>query len=88
MLMPESLIIKRFEHDEAMRKRYPEKCRNKKKYYLKTTDKWRKLFNSLDVKKRKIAIEIIRKNKFNDSDIYCNDKTIKKLLSFYKIQRD
>jgi len=87
MLMPESLIIKRFEHDEAMRKRYPEKCKNTK-YNLKTTDKWRKIFNSLDFEKRKIAIEIICKNKFDDPDIYCKDKSIRKLLSFYQIQRD
>jgi len=88
MLMPESLIIKRFEHDEAMRKRYPEKCKNKKKYYLKTTDTWRKLFNSLTPKQREIAMEIICKNKFTDSDIFCKDKTIKKLLSFYKLPRN
>jgi hypothetical protein len=87
MLMPELFIIKRFEHDEAMRKRYPEKCKNTNNY-LKTTDKWRKIFNSLDNKKRAMAIEIICKNKFTDSDIYCKDKTIKKLLSFYQIPRN
>ena len=85
--MPESLIIRRFEHDEAMRKRYPEKCKNKK-YKLKTTDRWRKIFSSLNNKKKEIAIEIICKNKFTDYDISCEDKSIKKLLSFYKIPRD
>jgi hypothetical protein len=87
MLMPELLIINRFEHDEAMRKRYPEKCKNKNVHYLKTTDRWREIFNSLDVRKREIAIEIICKNKFTDFDISCKDKTIKKLLSFYQVSR-
>jgi hypothetical protein len=86
MLMPESLIIKRFEHDQAMRKRYPEKCKNIIKH-LKTTDKWRDILNNLDSEKRKIAVEIICKNKFTESDIYYKDKKVKKLLSFYQISR-
>jgi hypothetical protein len=88
LLMPEAFIIKRFEHDEAMRKRYPEKCKKSYKYTLKTTDEWRKKFNRLSLEKRKMAIEIICENKFDDFDICCKDKTISNVLAFYKISRD
>ena len=88
LIMPEALIIKRFEHDESMRKRYPEKCKKSHEYYLKTTDEWREKFNMLDKEKKQVALDIIYKNKFSINDISCKDKAIKKVLMYYQIPRD
>ena len=85
LLMPETLIIKRFEHDEAMRKRYPEKCKQPENYKLKTTDEWREKFYRLSEEKKKIVIEIICRNKFTDDDISYKDRAISNVLRFYKI---
>ena len=85
LLMPEVLIINRFEHDETMRKRYPEKCNQNYHYRLKTTDKWREKYYNLTSEERKIANDIIYKNNFSDSDIFCKNKAIKSVLKFYTI---
>ena len=83
--MPEALIINRFEHDEIMRLRYPDKC--SKKLKLKTTNKWRDKFYNLNSEEMKVAVNIICNNKFSDSDINCNNKAVKAVLRFYQIQR-
>jgi hypothetical protein len=85
--MPEYLIINRFEHDEAMRKRYPEKCKKTYTYSLKTTDEWRKDFYKLSKENRIEIIDIICENQFDDSVISCKNKAIKKVLSYYRILR-
>ena len=84
LLMPELLIINRFVHDEAMRERYPEKCNPKYHYKLKTTDRWREKFYNLTSEEKKIAVDVICRNNFSNSDISCKNKAIKSLLKFYK----
>lgn len=86
LLMPEALIISRFEHDSLMRERYPEY--SKVEYVGTTTDDWREKFNSLNTEQRSAAIEIINKNQFTDEDINVNDAEIKAVLKFYQIHRE
>ena len=85
LLMPEALIINRFEHDSVMRERYPKY--SKPEYMGTETDAWRKKFNALNVVQRDIAIAIIEKNKFTDLDINVDDAEVRDVLSYYQIQR-
>lgn len=86
MMMPEALIIHRFEHDQAKRERY-----GKVEKYAGAcdtlTDEWRKAFNALTTEQREIIIPIIHNNFFNDTDIAVEDSVICKVLRFYQIQR-
>lgn len=85
LLMPEALIINRFEHDSVMRERYPKY--SKPEYMGTETDAWRKKFNALNVVQRDIAIAIIEKNKFTDLDINVDDAEVRDVLSYYQIRR-
>lgn len=85
LLMPEALIINRFEHDSLMRTRYPK--HSKTKYVGTTTNEWRTKFNSLNAEQRNVAMAIIEKNQFTDSDINVADADIKAVLKYYQIQR-
>ncbi|MGN0883234.1 hypothetical protein [Cloacibacillus porcorum] len=86
MMMPEALIIRRFEHDQAKRERfgriadYKNACDN-------ITDEWRGAFNALSEGQRKIADPIILKNQFTDDDIAVDDLAVYNVLRFYQIQR-
>ncbi|MDR2089527.1 MAG: hypothetical protein LBP73_09250 [Clostridiales Family XIII bacterium] len=86
MMMPEALIIRRFEHDQSKRERY-----NKVAEYADIcdtlTDQWREAFKALTPKQRTLADSIIKKNRFTDDDIIVDDPTVHKLLRFYQIQR-
>jgi hypothetical protein len=86
MMMPEALIIHRFEHDQAKRERfgkvvdYTNVCDN-------VTDEWRAAFNALNNKQRAISDPIIHKNRFTDEDIAVSDPAVHHVLRFYQIQR-
>ena len=86
MMMPEALIIRRFENDQAKRERfgriadYKNACDN-------ITDEWRGAFNALSEGQRKIADPIILKNQFTDDDIAVDDLAVYNVLRFYQIQR-
>lgn len=86
MMMPEALIIRRFEHDQAKRERfgriadYKNACDN-------ITDEWRGAFNALSEGQRKIADPIILKNQITDDDIAVDDLAVYNVLRFYQIQR-
>lgn len=86
LLMPEALIISRFEHDSLMRERYPKY--SKDEYEKTTTNEWRKKFYALNLKQRNTAIEIIKANQFADADIDIADIDIKAVLTYYQIQRE
>lgn len=81
LLMPETLIIQRFEHDSLMRKRYP--AYSKSKYIGTTTDEWREKLKALTPEQRCVAIEIIKKNQFSISDMNIADPNIKDVLRYY-----
>jgi hypothetical protein len=85
LLMPEALIINRFEHDSMMRERYPKY--SKPEYIGTTTNEWRAKFNSLTIEQHSAAIDIIEKNQFADSDIDVEDAAVKDILRYYQIQR-
>lgn len=85
LLMPEALIIRRFENDSSIRERYPEY--SKPEYVGTTTDEWRKKFYALSLEQRKIAVDIIKKNQFSDDDIAVSDSAIRELLEYYRLQR-
>lgn len=86
MMMPEALIIRRFEHDQAKRVRfdkvaaYADACDT-------ITDEWRKEFFNLTPEQRAIADPIIKKNRFTDKDIAVDDPAVRAVLRFYQIQR-
>lgn len=86
MMMPEALIIRRFEHDQAKRERfdrvadYVDACDN-------TTGEWRVAFNALNDHQREIANPIIHKNRFADEDIAVDDPAVRNVLRFYQIRR-
>ena len=86
MMMPEALIIRRFEHDKAKRERfdkvvdYSDACDN-------MTDEWRAAFNALNVNQRAISDHIILKNRFTDEDIAVDDPAVYNVLRFYQIHR-
>jgi hypothetical protein len=86
MMMPEALIIHRFEHDQAKRERfgkvvdYTDVCDN-------ITDVWRTAFNALNNNQRAISDPIILKNRFTNEDIAVNDHAVHYVLRFYQIQR-
>jgi hypothetical protein len=86
MMMPEALIISRFEHDQAKRERfdkvvdYADACDN-------ITDQWRAAFNALNVHQRAISDPIILKNRFTDEDIAVDDPAVYNVLRFYQIHR-
>lgn len=86
LLMPEALIIHRFENDESLRKRYPEYC--KENYSGRATDEWREKFSALNNEQRTIAVKIIKKNHFTDADISVDDKAVQEVLKYYQIQKD
>jgi len=87
MMMPEALIIRRFEHDQAKRERfgkiaeYAEACDT-------FTDQWREAFNALTSEQRAVADPIIKKNRFSDDDIAVDDLVVRMVLGFYQIQRE
>lgn len=86
LMMPEALIIRRFEHDEAKRRRfekeseYADKCDN-------ITDQWREKYNKLNKIEKEIADGIINKNRFTDDVIEVDNPKIHEVLSYYQIQR-
>jgi len=84
--MPEALIIRRFEHDSAMRERYPDYVRGN--YSNTTTDEWRREYNALNDEQRKLALRIIKKNIFNDDTVGVRDEAVRSVLKYYQIQRD
>lgn len=86
MIMPEALIIHRFEHDKAKRERfdkvgdYTDVCDN-------ITGEWRAAFNALNDDQRVVAVPIILKNRFTDEDIAVDDPAVYKVLRFYQVHR-
>jgi hypothetical protein len=86
MMMPEALIIRRFEHDQAKRERY-----GKVEDYINAcdniTDQWRKAFNALTEEQLAVAVPIIHNNRFSDENIAVNDSAVHEVLQFYQIQR-
>ena len=86
MMMPEALIIRRFEHDQAKRERfdrvadYVDACDN-------ITDEWRVAFNALNDHQRETMNPIIHKNRFADEDIAVDDPAVSNVLRFYQIRR-
>lgn len=86
MMMPEALIIRRFEHDRAKRERfnriadYTDACDN-------ITDEWRTAFYALNDKQRAILDPIVFNNKFSDEDIAVSDPDVYQVLRYYQIQR-
>lgn len=92
MLMPEALIIKRFEHDQAKRERF-----GKTEEYAQTgasqnhgslTDEWRAKFSALDSSQREVILPIILNNRFADPDMAVEDPAIRDVLAYYQIQRE
>lgn len=86
MMMPEALIIRRFEHDKAKRERF-----NKVADYVDAcdsiTDEWRTAFNALTDSQRAVLDPIVYKNKFSDEDIVVSDPDVYQVLRYYQIQR-
>lgn len=86
MMMPEALIIHRFEHDQAKRVRF-----NKVAAYADAcdtlTDQWREAFLALTPEQRAVVDPIIKKNRFTDNNIDVDDPAIHAVLRFYQIQR-
>lgn len=86
MMMPEALIIRRFEHDRAKRERfnkiadYADACDN-------ITDEWRTAFYALNDNQRAILDPIVFNNKFSDEDIAVSDPDVYQVLRYYQIQR-
>lgn len=86
MMMPEALIIRRFEHDQAKRERfgrgfdYGSSCDD-------ITGEWRKAFNALTSKQREIVDPIIHSNHFTDDIIAVNDDAVRDVLRYYQVQR-
>ena len=85
LLMPEALIISRFQHDSLIRERYPEY--SKKEYSETTTNEWRSKFYALNSEQRNVALDIIKKNQFSDEVIENPDNDISSVLAYYQIQR-
>ncbi len=85
MLMPEALIIRRFEHDRSKRERY-----GKLADYDNTcdtlTDQWREAFNALNLEQRMMAESVIKRNLFSDDDIAVEDIAVREVLQFYRIR--
>jgi hypothetical protein len=86
LVMPEALIIRRFEHDSAMRVRYPEYVRSD--YTDTTTDEWRDEYNALNDAQRKVALNVIKKNIFTNESITMADEAVSSVLRYYQIQRE
>ena len=86
IMMPEALIIHRFEHDQVKRERF-----NKADKYIGNCDnltgEWRESFNALTEEQLMVLLPIVHKNSFNNIDIEVNDPAVKKVLRFYQIQR-
>lgn len=86
MMMPEALIIRRFEHDQTKRERF-----NKVADYVDACDnitgEWRTAINALNDSQRAILYPIVFKNKFSDEDIAVNDPDVYQVLRYYQIQR-
>ncbi|MDR2834492.1 MAG: hypothetical protein LBV67_12335 [Streptococcaceae bacterium] len=86
MMMPEALIINRFEHDREKRERfgrvddYADACDD-------ITGEWRDVFNKLNDSQKMVAYPIILNNKFSDNDIAVGDPIVYHLLRFYQIVR-
>ncbi len=92
MLMPEALIIKRFEHDQAKREKFGkthEYSQGSKSLKCDCiTDEWRAKFYALTDNQRETSLKIIHKNRFAEEDIAVGDSTIRDVLAYYQIQRD
>jgi hypothetical protein len=86
MMMPEALIIRRFEHDQAKRVRF-DKVADYADACDTITDEWREAFFKLTQEQRAIADPIIKKNRFTDKDIAVDDPAVRTVLCFYQIQR-
>jgi len=86
MMMPEALIIRRFEHDQSKRERY-----GKVEDYVDAcdniTDQWRNAFNALTGEQLAVAVPIIHKNQFANESIVVDDPAVYKVFQFYQIQR-
>lgn len=86
MMMPEALIIRRFEHDQTKREQF-----NKVADYVDACDnitgEWRTAINALNDSQRAILYPIVFKNKFSDEDIAVNDPDVYQVLRYYQIQR-
>jgi hypothetical protein len=85
LLMPEALIIRRYQHDESLRLKNPEHC--KPEYTSRATDEWREKFYSLSPQQKEKILPIIYTNHFSDEDIQNKDKEIFEVLKFYQMSR-
>lgn len=87
MMMPEALIIRRFEHDQDKRERY-DKVADYAAACDTLTDQWREAFYALSAQQRELADRIILKNRFTGEDLAVVDNpTVLELLRFYQIGR-
>jgi hypothetical protein len=86
IMMPEALIIHRFEHDQAKRERF-DKVNEYNGNCDALTDEWRESFNLLTKEQLMVLIPIVHKNSFSDIDIDVDDSSVQKVLRFYQIQR-
>jgi hypothetical protein len=86
LMMPEALIIRRFEHDEAKRRRYG-KTADYASACDNITDKWREIYHNLTDEQRKIVVPIIHRNVFDEESINVIDDIIRELLRYYRIPR-
>jgi hypothetical protein len=86
LLMPEALIIRRFENDASLRARHP--LYSKAEYHGSLTDEWRQKYNALSDEQKTVAFDVIKYNKFTDSDIDVADEAIRSVLQCYQISRE
>ncbi|MCL2076522.1 MAG: cobalamin B12-binding domain-containing protein [Betaproteobacteria bacterium] len=86
MMMPEALIIRRFEHDQAKRERYG-KVASYANACDALTDEWREMFNALTEEQQALAIPIIHSNYFSNADIAVDNMAVHEVLRFYQIPR-
>ena len=86
MMMPEALIIRRFEHDQAKRELYG-KIGNYANACDTITDEWRSAFNALTQEQRATAFPIIQRNSFLNSDINVDDPIVREVLRFYQTSK-
>lgn len=82
MMMPEALIIHRFEHDQAKRERFGKIADYPNGDNL--TDQWREALSALTAEQRAMINPIIHRNRFTDSDINIDDPAVLEVLHFYQ----
>lgn len=92
MLMPEALIIKRFDHDYAKREKFGKSEEYARNGSVRScdclTDEWRAKFYALTDSQRDVALQIIYKNRFAAANVVVDDPAIREVLTYYQIRRN